>query len=251
MKGANFCKDYLHKEYPKQFEKNQFWHQIKRTVNGEPVSEADIRLIIDQIVNHLDLQPHDHVLDLGCGNGALAARFFDQVQSYTGVDFSRCLLDVAEEFFRPSHHVRYIESDLRQVDHFATAARNTQKVLIYGCIAYLTKQESATLLRQLQQVLRKPQRILIGNIPNKLRAEEFFAVREIVDYQLDSPDTPIGVWWEPYEFLSMAMQTGFDAKCLYMPEHFYGGKYRFDALLTCPTRHQTFPPTSASRVDSR
>jgi hypothetical protein len=30
---------FMHKEFPKQFSKDDFWSQIKRTVDGKPVSE--------------------------------------------------------------------------------------------------------------------------------------------------------------------------------------------------------------------
>ena len=33
---------FMHKEFPKQFSKDDFWSQIKRTVDGKPVSEDDI-----------------------------------------------------------------------------------------------------------------------------------------------------------------------------------------------------------------
>ena len=38
--------DHAHKVYPKQFERDDFWSQIKRTVNGKPVSEEDSVQII-------------------------------------------------------------------------------------------------------------------------------------------------------------------------------------------------------------
>ena len=234
MSGNTGCKDYLHKEYPKLFRRDQFWNQIKRTVNGHPVSEQDIQLIVDQVITHLDLQPHNYVLDLGCGNGALAARFHDRVQSYTGVDFSRYLLDIADEFFTPNDRVTYVESDMRQIENYATVASNTDKVLIYGCIGYLTKQETSTLLDALKQALSHLEKIFIGNIPNKLRAAEFFASRRIVEYQLDHPNTPLGVWWTPNEVLSLAGQAGFEAEIVVMPDHFYGARCRFDAVLKRP-----------------
>ena len=37
---------FVHKEFPKQFSKDDFWSQIKRTVDGKPVSEENIDMII-------------------------------------------------------------------------------------------------------------------------------------------------------------------------------------------------------------
>jgi len=76
--------DFMHKEFPKQFSKDDFWSQIKRTVDGKPVSEDDIDMIISQITSNLELEPNSHLLDIGCGNGALAARLFPYLNKYTG-----------------------------------------------------------------------------------------------------------------------------------------------------------------------
>ena len=35
-------KDYIHKEYPKTCDPNDFFGQVKRTVNGQPISEEEI-----------------------------------------------------------------------------------------------------------------------------------------------------------------------------------------------------------------
>ena len=57
------------------------------------------------------LAPGDHLLDLGCGNAALASRVFDHLARYTGVDFSSYLLEIATEYFSPDESVRYVEAD--------------------------------------------------------------------------------------------------------------------------------------------
>ena len=94
--------DYIHKEFPKSVGKKEFWKQIKRTVNGVEVSENDIHMIVEAIRNALNLNKEDHVLDLGCGNAALASKFFGDIHSYSGFDFSDYLLSIAKEnfFFR-------------------------------------------------------------------------------------------------------------------------------------------------------
>ena len=91
----------MHKEFPKSVGRDEFWKQIKRTVNGKEVSEEDISNIVKQITNHILPNKEDHLLDLGCGNGALASNFFPSIGQYTGVDFSEYLLGVAQEFFNP------------------------------------------------------------------------------------------------------------------------------------------------------
>ena len=45
----------------------------------------------------MDLKANDRVVDLGCGNGMLAALVHDRVAEYTGVDFSDDFIKVARE----------------------------------------------------------------------------------------------------------------------------------------------------------
>lgn len=223
--------DFLHKEYPKRFSKTDFWRQIKRTVNGQPVAESDIELIVRQITTHLQLDSDDHLLDLGCGNGALAARLFDRTARYTGVDFSECLLDVADEFFRPHDGIAYIQSDIRKTAAFHSAAANATKVLIYGCICYLSKPEVQQLLVELRQRFPRVQRIMIGNVADREKSDEFFAARNICQYELDDPQSAIGVWWSREELTRGAERLGYQATIVTMPPEFYGSKYRFDVVM--------------------
>ena len=67
--------EYDYTERPKLFDKNDFWRQVRRTINGKPVDETQINLIINQVCTILSLNKNDDLLDLGCGNGALTTRF--------------------------------------------------------------------------------------------------------------------------------------------------------------------------------
>ena len=73
-------KDHLYKELPKKCDPKDFFGQVKRTVNGKPVSKKDIKLIVDAIKTNLLIEDEDHLFDIGCGNGALASLFFDDIK---------------------------------------------------------------------------------------------------------------------------------------------------------------------------
>jgi len=224
-------KDYMHKIYPKQFERNEFWAQIKRTVNGVPVSEEDIDTIIAQISSQLDLQRSDHLLDLGCANAALASRLFDSISAYTGVDFSEYLIDIANEYFRPNESIRYIESDIQTYILGEQRPEIYSKALCYGTMAYLPKDDLIDVVRLLKERFENVERIFFGNIPDKAKAKDFFSKRNVYDYSLDDAQSPIGVWWYAKEISSLVEDVGYTAIISHMPESFYGSSYRFDLTL--------------------
>ena len=55
---------YDYDERPKRFDENDFWRQVRRTINGEPVEEYQINLITNQVVKLLNFKESDKLLDL-------------------------------------------------------------------------------------------------------------------------------------------------------------------------------------------
>lgn len=235
--------DFLHKEFPKKFARDEFWAQIKRTVNGQPVSERDISQIVDQIKRHLRLSPATHLLDIGCGNGALAARLFPYIGKYTGVDFSAYLLGIAREYFQPASNISYIEADARTFVATYAPTESIDRVLIYGCMSYFTREDFSALLSHVHRRFPGVSTLFVGNVPDIRRAGEFFAARNISRYELDNPQTPIGVWWAPEDLLQMGERLGFSTEYLKMPEDFYGSRYRFDIVFRKTDQHLSAKPS--------
>ncbi|ATC64747.1 hypothetical protein CMV30_12675 [Nibricoccus aquaticus] len=222
--------DFIHKEHPKRFARDDFWSQIKRTVNGQPVSEHDIQLIVGQIERHIHFSATSHLLDIGCGNGALAARLFQRIAKYTGVDFSPYLLEIAREYFRPNENVAYIESDARAFVTNHTATQTIDKVMLYGCMSYFSRDDFRAMSGALVARFHNVDTVFLGNVPDISSAADFFAARQIASYELGNPHTPIGVWWAQQELVSLGTQLGFSARCVKMPPEFYGHRYRFDVI---------------------
>ncbi|MCA9176892.1 MAG: class I SAM-dependent methyltransferase [Planctomycetales bacterium] len=226
--------DYRHKEHPKRCAERDFWGQVSRTVHGKPVGEDQIEMIIDAIRAGLQLAPDDSLLDLGCGNGALASRLFDSLSGYLGVDFSPFLLGVARRHFAAAH-VRYVCQEI--VSFAATSRCDCNKALCYGVFSYLARPAAAELLALLYERFPRIQQVLLGNLPDRLKAGDFYAAGGSVappDWQrrLDDPQEPIGIWRTRDECDELARATGWDAEFRTMPAQFYAAHYRYDVLLT-------------------
>lgn len=223
--------DFIHKEYPKTVGETDFWKQIKRTVNGKDVSIEDIQMIVEKIMSNMNFNKNDHLLDFGCGNGALASYFFPEIGKYTGVDFSEYLLSIANKYFKPNNDVNYIENNVTDFIDEERYVDVYSKVLVYGVMSYFSREELYGTLEKIARDYVNVEKIYIGNIPNKDKAKDFFSNRNILDYDLNDPKTPIGMWWIPEDLLMICNEIGFEASVLFMPDNFYGAKYRFDLLL--------------------
>lgn len=223
----------IHKDYPKSVERDDFWGQIKRTVNGQPVSEKDIQKIINVIQSNLKLDKNrSHLLDLGCGNAALASYLFPRVKAYTGVDFSEYLIGVAKEFFSDPKVNEYVISDIsgflnapHQKDHYT-------EVLCYGVMAYLSRTELDEMLQILADEYPSVKGVFVGNIPDLDKASDFYAKRKITDYDVNDYTSAIGVWWTKKNIGALALKAGWNFTISKMDSDFYASEYRFDLLLT-------------------
>src|SRR5947209_19768610 len=100
-----------YKEYPKTLDRNDLWGQVRRTVHGKRVSDEQIEMIVRAIRNGLQLTASDAVLDLACGNGALASYLFSDFTTLEGVDFSDYLIEIANSRFAIEGKTRFLVDD--------------------------------------------------------------------------------------------------------------------------------------------
>ena len=73
--------------------KARFWDEL----HGDEGNVFHRRLIEPSVLQLLKLQPGEAVLDVGCGNGALARRLAAEGANVTAFDFSEELIDLAQK----------------------------------------------------------------------------------------------------------------------------------------------------------
>jgi SAM-dependent methyltransferase len=222
---------YIHKEFPKTKAETDFWGQVKRSVNGQPVSEAQIEMIVTAIRDGLALRSDDRLLDLGCGNGALSDRLFAQCRGGLGVDFSDYLIGIAQKYFEQPER----GYQLGDIADFAAGHADTADfsvALCYGVFAYLPAQRAAALLADLHRRFAGLRRVFIGNLPDRARLGEFYRERDYQPGIEDEADSPIGIWRSAEQFGELATAAGWQCQIARMPAGFYAAHYRFDAILS-------------------
>ena len=224
-------KNYLYKELSKQCDPNDFMGQVKRTVNGKPVSEDQIKMIVESIEAGLKLEKEDILFDLGCGNGALSVLLFDKIKKYVGVDFSEYLIEIAQTHFeKQNFSFSYAEAS----EYLRNEKVNDQftKGLCYGTFSYFEKKNVHEILANIRKKYVNLRTFYIGNIPDKDRASSFFY--KDIDYSrlIEDDQSSIGVWWSKEEFKLLAANTGWQIEFYEMPQNFYSAHYRFDVILS-------------------
>ena len=212
----------FYKEHPKTCAPDDYWGQVKRTVNGRPVSKEQIDMIVAAVCSELELTRDDILLDLCCGNGALSTLLFDHCAGGLGVDFSEYLISVAKRDFSSPPERTYI---LQDVVEFCENPQSPEKFTQYG---FSDKQIAKRLLNENFPNIR---RMFIGNCPDKDQMKEFFGDRNVVAGVEADPDSPIGIWRTQQEFISLAESCGWHGSIHKMPDQYYASHYRYDVIL--------------------
>lgn len=221
-----------YKEYPKTVARDDLWGQVRRTVHGKPVSEEQIAMIVDAIRGGLQLQANDVVLDLACGNGALASRFFDDCAALHGVDSSEYLIEIANErFLVPGRTSFELDDAAHYVENAPDAGRFT-KVLCYGSFSYFSNEVAVSILEGIARRFLNVNRMMIGNLPDAERAHLFYPKDKDCTDELKDSKAQIGVWRSEAELRDLASTSGWRLEIATMPPGFYATHYRFDAILT-------------------
>jgi SAM-dependent methyltransferase len=218
-----------YKEYPKTLPPDDLWGQVRRTVYGKPVSEDQIKMMVDAIIAGLELQPADVLLDIGCGNAALTARLFPHCDQCVGVDFSDYLISVANARFSSSRHSFLCQDALEYVAQESVPLRFS-KVLCFAVFSYLSDASAQRSLALLNERFLNVRSVFVGNVPDPECATSFFKDGDSDGVELHNPESQIGAWRSRDQLTTMASRTGWRVRFQDMPSAFYQAHYRYNAI---------------------
>ena len=222
MKPSEF--DYL--ERPKQFGREDFWQQVRRTINGQPLSDDQIQLIVQQIAKGLSLDQSDKLLDIGCGNGALTVLLAPFAGEILGVDYSEYLIGIAQEHFE-SPKLKFLELSIeRMIEDKLNGSFG--KALLYGVSSYLCDDLVERLTAWYFSRAGKSA-MFIGNVRDKRYAAEFYKEAR-GDQELSDHTTSIGKWRTKEWFIELGQRLELQVEFMKMPSMFYLSSYYFDVL---------------------
>lgn len=204
--------------------------QVGKTISGQEVSEIQVKLIVSNIANALQLDEEDTVVDLCCGNGILTRQLAPFVKTIVGVDFSSGLIEMANKY-NSFHNIEYLFNDVLDLDpeYFL----GISKVVMYEALQHFSTDQLCSLLEKLSK-LERGALVFLGSIPNKEKLNAFYDTKEKYAFymQRESENKPhMGRWWLKEELRRLASTRGFNATFLSQEPKLYTAYYRFDVLL--------------------
>ena len=106
------------------------------------------QLAVPAVIEMLKPTRHDHILDVGCGQGVLAEAIVKAGSTYTGIDASRKLLKVAKKHHAHLPNSHFVYADATQLDVYAYLKAN----LFSGAVFLLSIQDMTPLNKVLNSV---------------------------------------------------------------------------------------------------
>lgn len=128
---------------------------------------------------------------------------------------------------------RHVFVEQEVVDYLATADQPWlfTKALCYGSMQYLAPEVLHEVLHQLAQRFVNVERLVLGNVPDRDRADVFFGPNVDSHSDLRDPNAAIGVWWTQAELTELATRCGWSVRYQRLPEHVFNARFRYDAVL--------------------
>lgn len=218
---------------PTEVGETDFFRQVGKTVGGRPLTDAQFRLMIDEIAGRLELAPGDRLLDLCCGNGVLTRELAARCSEVVGVDFSRPLIETANKYHRPAN-VHYQLLSVLDVQPSSFAHGLFDKVLLYDALQHFQPADFGTLLTRLSPLTTRRRRMLFGGIPDRGRRWRFYdsprkkalyVARRVTGRDL------LGTWWDRRFIDRTCARLSLGCQCLDQAPGMYNGHFRFDVVV--------------------
>lgn len=216
--------------YARAAEPDDYWRQVRRTVGGMPVDEAQLTMLVDAAVDELDLRPEDVLLDLCCGNGALTDRLFRRCAGGLGVDFSAELIAVARARFERLPKRAYVVND---VEAFLTESEGGgfTKAICNFSFQYLSTESALRCLELIRTRFSRVSLAFVSDLPDLDRLRAFFRPGDYVDGIENDHEAPLGMWRTAGTFVALANAAGWQCEIRRMPAAYHAAHYRYNALL--------------------
>ena len=207
--------------------------QVGHTEGGQPITQSQFNAMAERIRAELDLQPHDRLLDLCCGNGVFTRVLAEHVQTAVGVDFSPALIAVAQQESQAGN-LTYLVGDAKKPPSRTPTHEPFNKVLMNAALQHFSFPDFQDLLETLIAQSATERMLLFAFVPNAERRTDFEAtlkpgialrLRRLIGRDL------IGHWYDADSVERLCATLGLQVEFPPVDPSIDGSRYRFNILI--------------------
>lgn len=226
--------------FPAAAGEQDFLRQVGKTLHGQPISSAQFSLLLEEVMQLLDLRPHDSLLDLCCGNGLITARIAENCRFVAGVDYSTPLIRIANKFHARPNIAYHLGSVLDLANLPQAAWSPINKAYMYEALQHFTPSQLEVLLETLHVNCPALERIVFFSVPDRAFRWRFYNnPRRKLVYLLRtiSATEQIGTWWDRAALQRTASRHGYRCRFFPQPPGLHTSHYRMDVVFQDRSSH--------------
>ena len=201
--------------------------------------QNDFARIADDIIEKMQFEKNDVVLDLCCGNAALARYVANTCKEIHGIDHSKELLSAAKKLKGQNDisNLRLRLADALKIDELYKE-NFFDKSYCYFSFQYFSRRKREALLRKLSHVTQRKGWIFLGDVPDRMRMWSFYETRwkfyrEKLSRlaQFKPGECDLGWWVDPREILDWCGRNRLSASIMPQDKSLPHAHYRFDVSI--------------------
>ena len=201
--------------------------------------QYDFEKIANDIIAKVHFESNDIILDLCCGNAALARIISKSCKEIHGVDHSARLIETAKQIKEEENlsNLHLHLSDAMNIDELFKEDF-FDKSYCYFSFQYFDKEKRELLLEKLSRITKQNGIIFLGDIPDRTRRWNFYPTKlkfyreklsRLIKFKEGECD--LGWWIDPKEIVEWCKRRKLAASILPQDKSLPHSHYRFDVLI--------------------
>lgn len=222
-------------EYPIRKSDLDPFEQVGKTKEGKSITQEQLSIIINDIINKLELSKEDILLDLCCGNGVITKLLSNNVKKIIGIDFSKSLIEDANKYYM-TDNIEYYQHDVKRLDEMKDKLRNVSKVLCYEALAFFNEKEFSSLLNTLNTNVGEHSIYFFGSVLDNAKKFNFFNTLPYkfvyLKIKITGKDFGLGKWWKMSSIKSICNHHGLKVSFYSQNQKLHTEHFRTDVLIS-------------------
>lgn len=153
--------------------------------NNPEFVEQRNKLEVEKLKSKLELKPTSKILDIACGVGRWSDAIEEDIENYTGIDFSANLIEIANKRNENKLNRDFLVGQADKISEVLSPEKKYNIVFIMGICVYLNEENLNTCFNEILKYVENNTTILVREplgVDNRLTLNNFYSTELNTDY---------------------------------------------------------------------